>query len=159
MTTYDSLIAATQTTRMAVLLQTPEIHYYDWLFLFLGSIFHHCHSHFVYYVKCSTTCTELSWMQNPPNAIQFLQFGTMLHVCVWPVIIMKGACWRHYPLLKVIYWLFKQYSSFVCSNILEDHTASIFRLSELVKVDAQVIVLTKCYTEIQFIKRTYIYPC
>jgi len=31
----------------------------------------------------------------------------------------------------------------VCSNILVDHTASIFRLTELVKVDAEVTVLTK----------------
>ena len=31
----------------------------------------------------------------------------------------------------------------MCSDILEDHTPSIFRFSELVKVDAEVIVLTK----------------
>jgi len=82
-------------------------------------------------------------MQTLPNAIQFLQFSTILHVCVWPVIITKRTCWRHYPLLNVIFWLFKRCSSFVFSNILEDQTASIFRASELFKVDDKVTVLTK----------------
>ena len=56
---------------------------------------------------------------------------------------MKRTCWRHYPLLKVTFLIFTQCTSFVYSNILEDHTASIFLLSELVKVDAEVILLTK----------------
>jgi hypothetical protein len=74
-----STTAAAQTSRMAILLNTRNS--LLWLtLLFLGSVFHHYHSHFDYYVMCSTTCTELLWMQNLLNAIQVLEFSIILPV-------------------------------------------------------------------------------